>query len=85
MERPRCEIVTIVVLMALLAGCSGAGDSPDGATPPSPTSSPATGQIDGMFDVRGHKLHLRCGELEEQSGQAVQPTGLAARAAHGQA
>jgi pimeloyl-ACP methyl ester carboxylesterase len=60
-EGQQCGVVTIVVLAVFLAGCSGAGDSPDGATAPSPTSSPTTGQIDGMFDVGGHKLHLRCG------------------------
>jgi pimeloyl-ACP methyl ester carboxylesterase len=51
------RIVIILVLTALVASCSGAADSPDGTTAP----SPATDQIDAMFDVGGHKLHPRCG------------------------
>jgi hypothetical protein len=56
------RIVTILVLTVLLASCSGARDSADSTmTPPSATTqAAATGEIDGSFDVGGHKLHLRC-------------------------
>jgi pimeloyl-ACP methyl ester carboxylesterase len=53
-----------LVLTALLAGCSGAGDVAETAAPTS-TASPttqaaATAKIDGLFAVGGHKLHLYC-------------------------
>ncbi len=56
--------VALLVLAALAAGCSGAGGD-EGATSASPTSSPPTtyvpeGEIDALFDVGGHKLHLHC-------------------------
>jgi pimeloyl-ACP methyl ester carboxylesterase len=55
------RIVTIVVLTVLLAGCSGGRDGADNSATPGPaTTPPATGEIDGSFDVGGHKLHLRC-------------------------
>jgi pimeloyl-ACP methyl ester carboxylesterase len=55
------RIVTIVILTVLLAGCSGARDGADNTTTPGPaTTQPATGEINGSFDVGGHKLHLRC-------------------------
>lgn len=54
--------VTIVALTVLLAGCSGARDGADNTAAPGPatTRAAATGNIDGSFDVGGHKLHLRC-------------------------
>jgi pimeloyl-ACP methyl ester carboxylesterase len=53
-----------VALAVLAAGCSGAGGD-ERATSASPTSSPPTtyvprGEIDALFDVGGHKLHLYC-------------------------
>ena len=55
------RIVTIVVLTVLLGSCSGARDGADNAAAPGPaTTQPATGEIDGSYDVGGHKLHLRC-------------------------
>lgn len=56
------RIVAILVLGVLLASCSGAGDSTDSNATVSPptTKAAATGTIDGMFDVGGHKLHLAC-------------------------
>ena len=56
--------VALLVLAVLAAGCSGAGGD-EGATSASPTSSPPTtyvpeGEIDALFDVGGHKLHLDC-------------------------
>jgi pimeloyl-ACP methyl ester carboxylesterase len=58
------RVVTGLVLTVLvvLAGCSGSGDRADTATSPGPvtTQAAATGQIEGSFDVGGHKLHLRC-------------------------
>jgi pimeloyl-ACP methyl ester carboxylesterase len=51
--------MVIMVLVVLLASCSGAGD--DSTTTPSPaTTQAAAGEIDAMFDVGGHKLHLSC-------------------------
>jgi pimeloyl-ACP methyl ester carboxylesterase len=66
------RIVTIVVLTVVLASCSGARDSADStSTPPSATTQAgATGEIDGSFDVGGHKLHLRC----EGKGSPGSPT-----------
>ena len=54
--------VAMLVLAVLLAGCSGAGDGGDSNATASPatTQATATGTIDGMFDVGGHKLHLEC-------------------------
>ena len=56
------RIVTIVVLTVLLASCSGTRDSADSTAtpPPATTQAAAAGEIDGSFDVGGHKLHLRC-------------------------
>jgi pimeloyl-ACP methyl ester carboxylesterase len=56
------RIVTMVVLTVLLGSCSGAGDSANNSAAPGPatTQPAATGNIDGSFDVGGHKLHLRC-------------------------
>jgi pimeloyl-ACP methyl ester carboxylesterase len=55
------RIVLIMVVAVLLGSCSGASESAksDG-TPPATTQAAATGQIEGSFDVGGHKLHLRC-------------------------
>jgi hypothetical protein len=63
------RIVLISVVAVLLGSCSGARDN---ATTPSPatTQAAATGQIDGSFDVGGHKLHLRC----EGTGSPRSPT-----------
>jgi pimeloyl-ACP methyl ester carboxylesterase len=62
------RIVLILVVAVLLGSCSGARDS---ATTPSPaTIQAATGQIDGSFDVGGHKLHLRC----QGTGSPESPT-----------
>ena len=63
------RIVLISVVAVLLGSCSGARDN---ATTPSPatTQAAATGQIDGSFDVGGHKLHLRC----EGTGSPGSPT-----------
>lgn len=51
-----------VVLMLVLAGCSGDdGDSAtNGDSSPSATSSQATGVVNGKFDVGGYQLHLTC-------------------------
>lgn len=55
------RIIAIMVLGVLLASCSGAGDTDDRATATnSATTQAATGNIDGKFDVGGHKLHLAC-------------------------
>jgi poly(3-hydroxybutyrate) depolymerase len=56
------RLVTILVLTVLLVSCSGARDNADSTTTPRPatTKAAATGEIDGSFDVGGHKLHLRC-------------------------
>ena len=56
------RIVAILVLGILVASCSGAGDGTDNAATPGPatTQPAATGNVDGSFDVGGHKLHLRC-------------------------
>jgi pimeloyl-ACP methyl ester carboxylesterase len=52
------RIVPVLVVAVLLASCSGAGD---GATTSAPaTTRAAASQVDGSFDVGGHKLHLRC-------------------------
>jgi hypothetical protein len=66
------RIVTILVLMVLLAGCSGGRDSADSITtpPPATTQAAASGEIDASFDVAGHKLHLRC----EGKGSSGSPT-----------
>jgi pimeloyl-ACP methyl ester carboxylesterase len=65
------RIVTILVLTVLLASCSGARDNADSTTTPPPaTTQAATGEIDGSFDVGGHKLHLRC----EGRGSPGSPT-----------
>jgi nitrous oxide reductase accessory protein NosL len=55
------RIVAILVLGVLLASCSGAGDSADSNATVSPptTRAAATGTIDGMFDVGGHKPGFR--------------------------
>jgi pimeloyl-ACP methyl ester carboxylesterase len=56
------RVVTILVLMVLLAGCSGTGDRADttASQGPATTQAAATGQIEGRFDVGGHKLYLHC-------------------------
>ena len=62
------RIVIIMILTVLVGSCSGAGDS---ETPgPVTTQAAATGEIDGSFDVGGHKLHLRC----EGKGSSGSPT-----------
>jgi pimeloyl-ACP methyl ester carboxylesterase len=65
-------IVTILALTVLLGSCSGVRDSADSTTAPRPatTQAAATGEIDGSFDVGGHKLHLRC----EGKGSPGSPT-----------
>ena len=63
------RIVLIVILAVLLAGCWGARDSAR-TPPPATTQAAATGQLDGAFDVGGHKLHLRC----EGTGSPGSPT-----------
>jgi pimeloyl-ACP methyl ester carboxylesterase len=64
--------VLIMVVAVLLGSCSGASDSAndDTAPPPATTQAAANGQIDGSFDVGGHKLHLRC----EGTGSPGSPT-----------
>jgi dienelactone hydrolase len=54
-----CLVLTVLVV---LAGCSGSADRADTATSPGPVTTQAagSGQIEGSFDVGGHKLHLRC-------------------------
>jgi pimeloyl-ACP methyl ester carboxylesterase len=61
-----------LVLAVLLASCSGTGDRADTTTTPGPvtTQAAASGEIDGSFDVGGHKLHLRC----EGKGSPGSPT-----------
>ena len=54
-----------LVLIVLLAGCSGTGDTGETAAPtstasPTTTQTAAAGEIDASFDVGGHKLHLTC-------------------------
>jgi pimeloyl-ACP methyl ester carboxylesterase len=62
------KMVIIVVLAVLLASCSGADNN---ETPgPATAQAAATGNIDGSFDVGGHKLHLRC----EGTGSPGSPT-----------
>jgi pimeloyl-ACP methyl ester carboxylesterase len=63
------RIVTIVVLAVLLAGCSGADNT--AAPGPVTTQAAATGEIDGSFDVGGHKLHLRCQGKESPGSPTV--------------
>ena len=76
-QRKRTTAAVAVALV--LAGCSGS-DRPTGAAPaadrstPS-TAAPATGKIDGKFDVGGHQLHLRC---EGTSGALGPPIASAA-------
>ena len=64
--------IAILVLGVLVASCSGAGDTADDTATPGPatTQAAATGEIDGSFDVGGHKLHLRC----EGTGSPGSPT-----------
>jgi pimeloyl-ACP methyl ester carboxylesterase len=66
------RILTISVLAVLLASCSGAQDRADNSTtsPPATTQAAATGELEGSFDVGGHKLHLRC----EGTGSPGSPT-----------
>ena len=66
------RIVLILVVAVLSGSCSGGSDSADNDTapPPAATRAAATGQIDGSFDVGGHKLHLRC----EGTGSPGSPT-----------
>jgi pimeloyl-ACP methyl ester carboxylesterase len=56
------RIVLILVVAVLLGSCSRASDSADNTPTPQPTTTQAaaTGELDGSFDVGGHKLHLRC-------------------------
>jgi pimeloyl-ACP methyl ester carboxylesterase len=56
------RLIATMVLVVLLASCSGAGDRADTTTtpPPATTQAAATGEIDGSVDAGGHKLHLRC-------------------------
>jgi pimeloyl-ACP methyl ester carboxylesterase len=63
------RILAILVVAVLLGSCSGASDSAT-APPPATTQAAATGQIDGSFDVGGHKLHLRC----QGTGSSESPT-----------
>jgi hypothetical protein len=66
------RVVAILVLAVLLASCSGTGERADTTTTPGPatTQAAASGEIDGSFDVGGHKLHLRC----EGKGSPGSPT-----------
>jgi hypothetical protein len=66
------RVIAILVLGVLVASCSGAGDTDDStaATSPATTRAAATGELDGSFDVGGHKLHLRC----EGKGSPGSPT-----------
>jgi pimeloyl-ACP methyl ester carboxylesterase len=61
-----------LVLTVLVISCSGTGDRADTTTTPGPvtTQAAASGEIDGGFDVGGHKLHLRC----EGEGSPGSPT-----------
>jgi pimeloyl-ACP methyl ester carboxylesterase len=73
------RVIAILVLGVLLAGCSGAGDTDDSTATPGPatTQAAATGNIDGSFDVGGHKLHLRCeGKASPGSPTVVYLHGL---------
>jgi pimeloyl-ACP methyl ester carboxylesterase len=63
------RIVLILMVAVMLASCSGARDSAT-TPPPATTQAAATGQLDGSFDVGGHKLHLRC----EGRGSPGSPT-----------
>jgi pimeloyl-ACP methyl ester carboxylesterase len=63
------RIVLILVVAVLSGSCSGARDSAT-TPPPATTQAAATGEIDGSFDVGGHKLHLRC----EGTGSPGSPT-----------
>jgi pimeloyl-ACP methyl ester carboxylesterase len=64
------RIVLILVVAVLSGSCSGAARD-SATTPPSATTqAAATGEIDGSFDVGGHKLHLRC----EGTGSPGSPT-----------
>ena len=63
------RIVLILVVAVLSGSCSGAGDSAT-TPPPATTEAAATGEIDGSFDVGGHKLHLRC----QGKGSSGSPT-----------
>jgi pimeloyl-ACP methyl ester carboxylesterase len=57
------RLITGSVLVMLLAGCSGTSGSTAQSAAPSPgtpTSQAASGEVDGMFDVGGYKLHLVC-------------------------
>ncbi len=66
------RVIAILVLGILVASCSGAGDTDvsTAATSPASTRAAATGELDGSFDVGGHKLHLRC----EGKGSPGSPT-----------
>jgi pimeloyl-ACP methyl ester carboxylesterase len=63
------RIVLILVVAVLSGSCAGASDSAT-TPPPATTQAAATGEIDGSFDVGGHKLHLRC----EGTGSPGSPT-----------
>jgi pimeloyl-ACP methyl ester carboxylesterase len=63
------RVVLILVVAVLSGSCSGARDSAT-TPPPATTQATATGEIDGSFDVGGHKLHLRC----EGTGSPGSPT-----------
>jgi dienelactone hydrolase len=53
------RIVLILVVAVLLGSCSGTdnGANSDTTTLPATTQAAATGQIDGSFDVGGHRLN----------------------------
>lgn len=56
------RLIATLLLGILVASCSGAGDSADSNATASPATAQAaaTGAIDGLFDVGGHKLYLAC-------------------------
>ncbi len=64
------RIVIIVVLAVLLAELLGRPTTDATTPPPATTQAAATGELDGAFDVGGHKLHLRC----EGTGSSGSPT-----------
>lgn len=66
------SMVLILVVAVFVGSCSGASDSAnsDATPPPATTQAAASGEIEGSFDVGGHKLHLRC----EGTGSPGSPT-----------
>jgi hypothetical protein len=61
------RILAVLVLAVLVTGCSSGADDAGTATAgsattqvPATTGAAANGQVDALFDVGGHKLHLTC-------------------------